>query len=96
MHFPAEDASLLCCCQKSHPFKKLKKKQKTGTPVLPGKDFGLLEIDSFQRWELRWLAAGWAMGVIIQDRLNKAPTYRQKYSRLTDRQCLTVTDVIYN
>lgn len=55
-----------------------KNKQKT---VLPGKDFGLLAIDSLQHWELNWLAAGWAMEVIIQDKLNNAPTWRQKHSR---------------
>lgn len=63
MYFPAGETALFCYCQSD-----------CDTPVLPGKDFGLLDRDSLQRWELSWLAAGCAMGVITQDRLNKAPT----------------------
>lgn len=44
--------------------------------LLPSKVFGLLATDSLQRWELSWLAAGWVIRVIVQDRLNNAPTWR--------------------
>lgn len=43
---------------------------------------------SLQRWELSWLAAGWAMGVIVQERQNKAPTFRWKRSlNIINRLC---------
>ena len=42
--------------------------------ALPGRELGLLARASLHRWELSWLAAGWATGVTTQDKQNKAPT----------------------
>ena len=45
-----------------------------GEVALPGRELGLLARVSLHRWELSWLATGWAMGVTTQDRQNNAPT----------------------